>query len=43
MCRKGSGEHGHEVWSSQVRFLFPELLFEVIFVLNRKGGILERE
>ena len=27
------------MWSTQVRFFLPELLFEVIFVLNRKGGI----
>ena len=29
------------MWSTQVRFVLPELLFEVIFVLDRKGGILQ--
>ena len=31
------------LWSTQVRFLLPELFFKVIFVLYRKGEILQRE
>ena len=31
------------MWSTQVRFVLLELLFEVIFVLDRKGGILQQE
>ena len=36
-------EHGLEVWSAQVRFVIQELSFEVVFVLDRKGGILQWE
>ena len=31
------------LWSTQVRFLLPELFLKVIFVLYRKGEILQRE
>ena len=37
--QQGSGEHGLKVWSTQVRLVLPELLFEVNFALDKKGGI----
>ena len=40
---QGEGEHKLEVWSTQVRFVLLQLLFEIIFVLDRKGGILQWE
>ena len=36
-------EHGHEVWSTQVRLVLPELLFEVIFVLDRQSDAWREE
>ena len=36
---RSSGERGVGAMSTQVRFPLPKLLFEVIFILDGKGGI----
>ena len=40
---RGSRKHRLKASSSQVRFVLPKLLFEDIFVLDRKGQISQQE